>query len=41
MNPPPLDRGTAAHHWVLALVLGVLTGGAAVLLAWLVVRALF
>jgi hypothetical protein len=34
------DAGTARHHWLFALLLGMLFGGIGVLANWLVMRAL-
>jgi hypothetical protein len=35
------DAGVARHHWVVAAVVGVLFGLVEVLVAWIVVTALF
>ena len=35
------DAGAALHHWLLAVLLGAVFGGVAVMAAWIVMRALF
>lgn len=37
----PADAGPAPHHWLLAVLTGALFGLLAVLLVWIVLRALF
>jgi hypothetical protein len=34
------DAGTAHHHWLFALLLGMMFGGIGVLANWIVLRAL-
>lgn len=37
----PADAGPALHHWLLAVLTGAVFGLLAVLLVWIVLRALF
>ena len=34
------DAGTARHHWLFAVLLGIVFGGIGVLVNWIVLRAL-
>lgn len=34
------DAGTAVHHWLIAIVLGMLFGAIGLLVDWVVLRAL-